>query len=809
MQADALAVPITDSLPAASNETGLMTTDRYGFGQRTPVPGEQVALALAVTIAAWACLAAPWLLGYVTIPWDAKAQFQPQVQFLAASIAKGESPFWAPYVFSGHPQIADPQSLIFSPPFLLLALVTGTPSARAIDTTLLLVMLSGGVAVLLWFLDRGWHWAGGVLAAIVFFFGASMAWRIQHTGQVTSLVYMAWTLWAMTRALERRSIGWGLAAGVFVALMILGRDQVALLGVYVLAAYALWHLSCMGALRQPRTWAGPVLAGGLVCLLLIALPIALTASLAAESNRPAIDLEGAGRGSMHPAHLLTLFAPDVFGASGRMEDYWGPPSFAWNDTGLYVAQNMGQIYLGAIPVLLILIALLRRDLWRPEIRFFTIAAGFLILYALGWYTPLFQAAHTLLPGVALYRRPADATFLIGACGAILAGYGLHRLMDAPFPRLARREWIAIACMITIAGLAVLGLGVRLDRVERAGLPLIVSLATLSIGAGLIGWALWARMLWPGLALAGLLAFTVADLAWHNGPSSSSAQPPQMYDVLEPATRNETIGLLKRTVAQATDPTRRDRIELVGLGFHWPNASLTHGFENTLGYNPVRLGDYTKATGAEDTVGLPEQRKFSPLFPSYRSRLADLLGLRFVASKVPLEKIDKKLKPGDLTLIARTADALIYENPRALPRVLFAGEAQWADFPGLMASGQWPAFDPRRTVLLLAPALGAQPVPAPARPPGTVRIAAYRHSEVILEADSPQGGFVVLNDLWHPWWSADVEGAPAPVLKANVLFRAVEVPAGKHVVRFSFRPIAGVVQDGWARWSRPAPLVARP
>ncbi len=32
-------------------------------------------------------------------------------------------------LFSGHPQIADPQSLIFSPPFLLLAAINPAPSA--------------------------------------------------------------------------------------------------------------------------------------------------------------------------------------------------------------------------------------------------------------------------------------------------------------------------------------------------------------------------------------------------------------------------------------------------------------------------------------------------------------------------------------------------------------------------------------------------------------------------------------------------------------------------------------------------------
>jgi hypothetical protein len=57
-------------------------------------------------------LAWPRVSGRVTVPWDAKAHFLPQLQILAARLAKGERPFWSPFIFSGHPKIADPQSLI-------------------------------------------------------------------------------------------------------------------------------------------------------------------------------------------------------------------------------------------------------------------------------------------------------------------------------------------------------------------------------------------------------------------------------------------------------------------------------------------------------------------------------------------------------------------------------------------------------------------------------------------------------------------------------------------------------------------------
>jgi uncharacterized membrane protein YfhO len=67
----------------------------------------------------------------------------------------------------------------------------------------------------------------------------------------------------------------------------------------------------------------------------------------------------------------------------------------------------------------------------------------------------------------------------------------------------------------------------------------------------------------------------------------------------------------------------------------------------------------------------------------------------------------------------------------------------------------------------------------------------------VEAARP--GHVVLNDVWHRWWQAEVNGAQAEMLRANVLFRAVAVPQGRSEVVFSFRPIRGALTDLEARW----------
>src|SRR5262249_45433639 len=146
------------------------------------------------------------------------------------------------------------------------------------------------------------------------------------------------------------------------------------------------------------------------------------------------------------------------------------------------------------------------------------------------------------------------------------------------------------------------------------------------------------------------------------------------------------------------PDRRDRVELIGIAYHWPNLSLAQGFEHVFGHNPLRLKWFYNATRVGDTVAGADQRGFSPLFPSYRSAMADLFGLRFIATGVPVNEIDTSLRPGDLRLIGRTRDAYVYENPRALPRVLVATDWRLADFAALTERG-WPDVDPRRTVLV--------------------------------------------------------------------------------------------------------------
>ncbi|HWL31932.1 MAG TPA: hypothetical protein VNQ50_07335 [Xanthobacteraceae bacterium] len=770
-------------------------TKRGDEGARFPLASTFALYSIAFVALAW-----PWLSGAVTIPYDAVSQFDPPFAFIARSIASGQSPFWTPNVFAGWPLIADPQSLIFSPIHLIAALLDPTPSPRLADALLFVQLYLGGAGVILFFRDRNWHVAGALVAALAFAFGGSAASRIQHIGEVQSLVYFPPTLWLLQRALVRSSWRAGLGAGVFAALIVIGRDQVALIEVYVLAAYVAWHwFDGEGWRARLVASLKPLAAGAAAGALIVTVPVTLTALLAAHSNRPEIGFDLAVTGSLHPASLLMLAFADVFGASDFAREFWGPPSLLWHntigDTGLTNSQNMGQVYVGAlVAVALVAFGLMRDVLWRREIRFFTAAVIFTLLYSLGKYTPAFRVMYELMPGVSFYRRPADATFVFCGLLAIASGYLVHRLMSGTLPAMRRWQY-GVAVGIVLAAVAdSLALALRVKVLPSAVAPLAWGLAF--IAAAVV--ALWvARRVGARSAIgaaAVLVAFTVVDLAFNNAPNESTGLPSSQFEALRFDTPDETVALLKRKLKAAAAPDRRDRVELIGIAYHWPNIGLIHDFDHLFGHNPLRLADFQAATAAFDTTADP-QRPFTPLLPSYRSTLEDLFGVRFVVLGAPIEKIEPTLPPGTLELVGRTKDAYLYENKRALPRVLLATEWRQADFAAMLKDGRWPDVDPRRTVLL-----ERAPADAPtAAAGGTARILHYRNTDIEIEADAPGGGFVVLNDIWHPWWRASIDGKPADILKANVLFRAVVVPPGKHVVRFTFHPLTGALAELKARF----------
>ena len=492
--------------------------------------GSDYSAALIAFAVGWAVFAFPWLSGEVTVPYDAKAHFQPQLQFLANALHTGQSPFWTPNVFGGSPQIADPQSLIFSPA-LLLAYLEPAPSFRQLDFYCFALLALAGFSVLMFFRDRGWHPAGATVAALATAFGGSSIWRIQHIKQIESFAFFMLALWLLERALERKSMRYGLLAGAAAGLMIAEPGQVAMLGCYLLAGYTLNHW-----FGQPRFWVSvretlpPLLGGGLATVLLAAGPILFSFLFVLDSNRPEIPFKEAIRGSLHPASLLTAIVPNLYSVRGDLP-YWGPGSIGWPAEWLSMSENMLEVYVGALPILLLLaLAFMKGRLWSREIRFFSIAATVLLIYAVGRYTHLFTWIYDYIPGIDLFRRPADATYALGAMVSIASGYALHLMVSGKESPDRQTKFVVPG---VIAGLIAISLGVAAahGQLDWAVWPVLLSSITFAMGWLVLHLAQRHAARYSVATIALLSGFVTLDLTIGNGANRSTGQPPAKYEEL--------------------------------------------------------------------------------------------------------------------------------------------------------------------------------------------------------------------------------------------------------------------------------------
>jgi hypothetical protein len=73
--------------------------------------------------------------------------------------------------------------------------------------------------------------------------------------------------------------------------------------------------------------------------------------------------------------------------------------------------------------------------------------------------------------------------------------------------------------------------------------------------------------------------------------------------------------------------------------------------------------------------------------------------------------------------------------------------------------------------------------------GNVRLVSYKANKVILESTADNDAFLYVSDTYYPGWRAYVDGKRTKIYRANLAFRAIEVPKGKHTVVFKYVPMS--------------------
>ena len=754
------------------------------------------ALVLAVLVGAAAIAFARWQIDRTVVPWDSKNHFYPMFRFLGDALRHGGVPLWNPYHFGGYPAVADPQSLIFTPTMALLAFLLPGVSMAGFDAIVLAHLVAGGAGLV--GLARRWRWhpAAALLMALVFVFGGSAASRLQHTGMIVSYAFFPLALWSLVAALDRRSIPLALAAGVLAALMTLGRDQVAFLLCIALAGCAVARIANAerpGAYFKSR-WPYLLLAG-MTTVALVAVPALLTMQFLHDSNRPGIALGMALEGSLDPVNLLTLLCPDIFGSLDKVYDYWGPgaATLAGND---WTDRTIDYLFCGTLPLVLVAWhGLAGRRLFEREAVAATVIAATALLYAFGRHTPFFEFAFDWVPGVSLYRRPADATFLANLGLALLGGYLLHRFIVAGVPRRPAATALAPAAALLVGSAWLAGSGLtfaaQTGHLAASLKHMVVSVAVATTCA----LALYAGRAprWRAPVSALLVVVTAGQLVWRNAASPLNAEPASTYSAYSGLYPDQARGLavLLPEIAAREAKGEHPRVEILGLDGSWQNAAMILKLQDSIGYNPLRIAAYERAVGVGESAGDLKLRSFPDSFRGYNSHLARLLGIEYLIIDRAVADLPRRFPRPRGTLLFAGDHFYIYrlDGPTA-PRAYLATRLRPIDgalqpfddaTEALIDRADLPRLHDADLVEAGAPAAAAQPSQA--------SIESYGDDRVAVDVEAAGPGVLVLHDLFYPGWTATVDGVSAPLLHANLLFRGVEVGPGHHRVEFSYHPFA--------------------
>jgi Bacterial membrane protein YfhO len=96
----------------------------------------------------------------------------------------------------------------------------------------------------------------------------------------------------------------------------------------------------------------------------------------------------------------------------------------------------------------------------------------------------------------------------------------------------------------------------------------------------------------------------------------------------------------------------------------------------------------------------------------------------------------------------------------------------------------PGFDPRTTVFLPETLRGSLGVTNASKP--RIKVLEFSAQRVRVQAESPAPALIVIAQSYYHNWKASIDARPAPLLRANYGFQAVQIAPGRHQVVLVYR-----------------------
>jgi len=737
---------------------------------------------------------------------DVHLQWYVQALAFVRSIAAGSWPVWNPWAGFGQPLWANPNNQVLYP-FTWLHLVMMPWTYYTCFVVAHVLFSAAGMYAL--GLRLGLSRAGAGVAAVAWTASGPFLSLVDLWNHLAAAAWIPWMLLAADVALASGRMIDGLVWGVTLAVpVVTGSPETGLMAGLVVAPYAL---------RYAR-WQEPVGAANRRLALTTASALAFAVALSTAQWWPTLELlrdsprlselNSVARTfwSVHPLALAQSFLPAYPDA---LPLSWEVRSEYFEGREAYLR----SLYLGIASLGLVLTGAggRRRRLW---LFLLTIAVAACLL-ALGRHTPFFGFAVAVLPPLKMLRFPAKAMVLAAFAWAMLAGLGFDAWRDGERGRLNR---ILTAVVLAVAAAVAGGLALAAHtRAEEWGSALLflggsprsftqvlaptarhLALAAafaLSMGIAVIATGRGAR---ASRRLAGIAALLLVGdlLSVHHRLNLTAARElftyrPRALDVARPHPYERVyVYDYFEDEKAARYLGHRSPYLTAARQEDWPVPWLEAlALRNVL--FPTVAGSWNLATAyPTDALGL-----YAPPLGLLTNALREVEGTPLHTRFLRLGAVEYVLglhREGfeDLAPVASlptqfVEPLLIFRVPEPLPRTYAVGAARRVDgLVGELRVLAEPTFDPAREIVLPAGAAASAPAAAFI---GRSRIVEFRPDRVRLEAELTAPGFVMLVDAHDPGWRATIDGTPTGVLRANVAFRGVAVPAGRHVIEYLYRP----------------------
>jgi hypothetical protein len=534
-----------------------------------------------------------------------------------------------------------------------------------------------------------------------------------------------------------------------------------------------------------RSLAALVWAIGLSAVLWLPMLLALTNT----ERGGALSADVAEKWSLHPLRVLELLAPGALG-----DPFGFYPGGTWAGDGSTDARPLYySIHLGTTVFALLLAGLNkwsrenRRLASVPWLLMGLAVLGFIV--ALGRHTPVHGVLRTLVPIFAYQRFPEKFVHLFTAFATLAAGFGfdsITRMGIRPW-----RRWVGLLlCLLILVGLGVaFSASPIMHAIGKASRTSVLWIL------GLLGWLLlrnysrserMIKLLAP-LAMAVVILDLVSmsmPLLHYNEPSVLS-HPPRLASAI----LNDTHSLAPPRVFRHPgvqyevnryfdlgDIQALDRLQTLAMR---PATFTAHGLTYVPGYDVGVSGEFNKFWDAGEPKAL---------------QLFMLLGIGHVVMPVKGTTPHPTL-PG-MSLMGvdpQTPGVALYRMDQTLPRVFWVGQSQIVPPSQQIRS----VFDSdvvggRKVHLLPNPS--ARSIPANGST-GECHFTEYRNVHLAAICSASGEGYAVFLEQFAPGWKATLDGQPVPILKANVIVRAVFLGAGTHRLTMDYE-LPGLTTAIW-------------